>query len=113
MIDKAKHRLSLTHGTPSHIGRETFDVPVPSIDLLAGQGASPAHLHASEIFLALLRLTEVLGLYLGHIYRVNTSHPAAAAATRSLARTVRKPERGSEDRVRYGGPSAIRRTNRS
>jgi hypothetical protein len=65
-----RHRTSLAYGTPLLIHRAQYDVPVPSIELLAPPQASTVQLAGLSVFTALLTLTIVLSHYLEHVYRI-------------------------------------------
>ena len=52
------------------IHRAQYDVPVPSIELLAPSNASATQLAGLSIFTALLTLTIVLSHYLEHVYSI-------------------------------------------
>ncbi|PYI02696.1 hypothetical protein BO78DRAFT_376485 [Aspergillus sclerotiicarbonarius CBS 121057] len=67
---------SLAYGTPLQIHRPQYDVPIPTIsDLCPSSSTSPSHHAAAHIFIALTTLTELLTLYLEHIYHVSTTTP--------------------------------------
>jgi hypothetical protein len=53
------------------IHRAQYDVPVPSIELLAPSQASTVQLAGLSVFTALLTLTIVLSHYLEHVYRIS------------------------------------------
>lgn len=65
-----RRRTSLAYGTPLLIHRAQYDVPVPSIELLAPPQASTMQLAGLSVFTALLTLTIVLSHYLEHVYRI-------------------------------------------
>ncbi|OJJ42544.1 hypothetical protein ASPZODRAFT_76489 [Penicilliopsis zonata CBS 506.65] len=69
--------VSLSHGTPPHIHRSQWDVPIPDADtlLLASSDGTPvstARRQGGQSFIALCRLTVLLGNVLPMIY---TLHP--------------------------------------
>ncbi|KAE8138503.1 fungal-specific transcription factor domain-containing protein [Aspergillus pseudotamarii] len=66
---------SLAYGTPLQIHRAQYDVPYPTIDDLCSPNASQSQIAASLVFLSLIKLTDVLGIYLQHVYRVSESTP--------------------------------------
>ncbi|KAK9783687.1 hypothetical protein SCAR479_00246 [Seiridium cardinale] len=61
---------SLAYGTPSHIQRAQYDVPAPSVEYLQYQSVTQASIEAVPVFVALFGLTEVLDVYLQHLYHV-------------------------------------------
>jgi hypothetical protein len=65
----------LAHGTPPHIVQENYNVPVPTMDLLLhSRVPSTEQTRAAEVYIALCRLTEVVGglLPLIHYSRSST-----------------------------------------
>lgn len=69
------NRSSLAYGTPSHIQRAQYDVPSPNRRYFYRHDAETSYSQASSIFVALFGLTEVLDLYLQHLYRVDSDRP--------------------------------------
>ncbi|KAG4435800.1 hypothetical protein IFR05_008721 [Cadophora sp. M221] len=60
---------SFAHGTPSNISSKHYDVPIPSVEMLIPTGmVSVEHRRASESFIALCHLSEILGQALPLIY---------------------------------------------
>ncbi|KNG86371.1 Zn(II)2Cys6 transcription factor [Aspergillus nomiae NRRL 13137] len=66
---------SLAYGTPLHIHRAQYDVPYPTMDDLCPPNASHSQIAAALVFLSLITLTELLGTYLQHVYKVSESSP--------------------------------------
>ncbi|KAB8230436.1 fungal specific transcription factor domain-containing protein [Aspergillus alliaceus] len=64
---------SLAYGTPLQIHGAQCDVPFPTMDDLCSPSASYSQLAAASIFISLTTLTEVLGRYLEHVYKVSKS----------------------------------------
>ncbi|KAI5198270.1 hypothetical protein E4T39_06857 [Aureobasidium subglaciale] len=64
---------SLAYGTPLLVQRTQYDVPIPSIELLAYSSTSSRQLAGLSVFTALLTLTDVLSQYLEHVYRISRS----------------------------------------
>lgn len=66
-------RTSLAHGTPPHIQKTQYDVPPPTIEYLR-QSSMEANNSRFEItakvFISLVALSEVLGLFLQYVYSV-------------------------------------------
>ncbi|PON30520.1 hypothetical protein TGAM01_v200960 [Trichoderma gamsii] len=64
---------SLAHGTPPHIHKAQYDVPPPTIEYLR-QSSTEANSSRFEItarvFISLVALSEVLGLFLQYVYSV-------------------------------------------
>lgn len=61
------------HGTPPHIAREQYDVPVPTQQLLlCDRLPSLERARAAEVYIAFCRLTEIVGSLLPLIYRVRS-----------------------------------------
>lgn len=75
-------RASLTHGTPPHINRSQYDVPLPDLEsLLIRNVVSPGdvpstddRVRGAECFIALCQLTEILGAVLPLIYDIQSRH---------------------------------------
>lgn len=65
----------MAYGTPLHIHRQQYDVPVPSIENICGPKASPTQRGAAAVFVALVTLTVVLGRFLEYIYHVCKDMP--------------------------------------
>ncbi|KAE8359288.1 fungal-specific transcription factor domain-containing protein [Aspergillus caelatus] len=66
---------SLAYGTPLQIHRAQYDVPYPIMDDLCSPNASHSQIAAALVFVSLITLTEVLGTYLQHVYKVSESTP--------------------------------------
>ncbi|KAK1248524.1 hypothetical protein MKX08_006744 [Trichoderma sp. CBMAI-0020] len=64
---------SLAHGTPPHIQKAQYDVPPPTVEYLR-QSSTEANSSRFEItakvFISLVALSEVLGLFLQYVYSV-------------------------------------------
>jgi hypothetical protein len=71
------NRSSLAYGTPPHIRRSQYDVPLPIPEYLSG---SERDSEANAVFIELMRLTEVLDQCLEHVYDI---HIAADHPTRN------------------------------
>ncbi|KAJ5100441.1 transcriptional regulator family: Fungal Specific TF [Penicillium angulare] len=63
---------SLAYGTPPHIRRSQYDVPLPSKERLCGRGEEQNHY---VTFRALAGLTGVLDFCLEYVYSINTHPP--------------------------------------
>ncbi|KAJ5304494.1 uncharacterized protein N7443_004154 [Penicillium atrosanguineum] len=63
---------SLAYGTPPHIRRTQYDVPIPTEEHLP---VREQHRKAHDIFIALVCLTEVLDLCLEHVYAISLDVP--------------------------------------
>ncbi|PHH66533.1 hypothetical protein CDD81_7008 [Ophiocordyceps australis] len=62
--------ISLAHGTPPHISRAHYNVPLPRLENLCQDNASDAHVKTASVFIALTSLTDVLDRHLQHVYNV-------------------------------------------
>ncbi|KAI1084722.1 fungal-specific transcription factor domain-containing protein [Whalleya microplaca] len=60
---------SLAYGTPPHIRKSQYDVPAPKLEYLNGHASRDCDI--AKVFIALVRLTEVLYQYLEQIYTVD------------------------------------------
>ncbi|KAJ5794746.1 transcriptional regulator family: Fungal Specific TF [Penicillium paradoxum] len=74
---------SLAYGTPPHIRRSQYDVPLPISDYLSDWERSPT---ANAVFVELMNLTDVLDYCLEHIYSIRE----AQAPTRNLELELNK-----------------------
>jgi hypothetical protein len=61
-------RASFAHGVPPSITRTNYDVPLPTLDDVKSTGLSPPQYPSVEVFIALCRLSEILGDVLPLIY---------------------------------------------
>ncbi|KAI5925211.1 fungal-specific transcription factor domain-containing protein [Camillea tinctor] len=88
---------SLAYGTPPHIQRGFYDVPLPRIEYFSNHPI-PTDSEAILIFIALSGLTDVLGYYLHHLYCLNrdTNTPV-----RNLELRLNQWVESLEDRVRW------------
>ncbi|KAE8380956.1 fungal-specific transcription factor domain-containing protein [Aspergillus bertholletiae] len=92
---------SLAYGTPLQIHRAQYDVPFPTMDDLCSPNASHSHIAASLVFLPLTTLTEVLGTYLQHVYRVSESSPCPTESSSvDLERLLTDWEESLSDDIR-------------
>lgn len=72
-----RYRASLSHGTPKHINRAEWDVPLPDFDSLSISAianrseVTDDRLEGARSFIALCRLTEILGEVLPLIYALH------------------------------------------
>lgn len=66
--------FNFAQGTPNYISKSQCDVPIPTMRLLVTQARSDSvdHIRASEVYIQLCRLTEILGDILPLIYQVRT-----------------------------------------
>ncbi|KAK9440987.1 N-terminal binuclear Zn cluster-containing/DNA binding domain-containing protein [Metarhizium brunneum] len=67
--------LSLAHGTPPHISRIQYDVPLPTLECLCEGDSSEARVRTANVFIALVRLTDVLDQHLQRVYAVDGNRP--------------------------------------
>ncbi|KAI1632651.1 fungal-specific transcription factor domain-containing protein [Biscogniauxia mediterranea] len=72
---------SLAYGTPPHIQRGFYDVPLPRIESFSNHPMLPTESEAISIFIALSGLTDVLDHYLQYLYR---SKRDASSSIRNL-----------------------------
>ncbi|OQD80387.1 hypothetical protein PENANT_c036G06039 [Penicillium antarcticum] len=75
---------SLAYGTPPHIRRSQYDVPLPIPEYLTG---SERDSDANAVFIELMHLTEVLDICLEHVYNIRT---AADPPTKNLELELNK-----------------------
>ncbi|KAF2005820.1 C6 transcription factor-like protein [Amniculicola lignicola CBS 123094] len=61
---------SVAYGTPPHIAKGAYDVPIPDIDSLISVKATTAQKYASTCFIHLCALTELLGDILPLVYHI-------------------------------------------
>ncbi|KAH7175648.1 fungal-specific transcription factor domain-containing protein [Dactylonectria macrodidyma] len=66
---------SLAHGTPPHISRTHFNVPMPTLENLCPSGSKEGAREKASVFVALVGLTDVLDLNLKHIYHFELGEP--------------------------------------
>jgi len=72
--------FNFAQGTPPYISKGHYDVPLPTIELLAqGRGGSVKHARAAEVFIHLCRLTEIVGDVLPLIYHIRSGNDSIAA----------------------------------
>lgn len=72
--------LNFAQGTPPHINKAHYDVPTPTIELLASDRMNiPKHYRAAECYIELCRLTEIIGDVLPLIYHVRSGNDGLAA----------------------------------
>lgn len=70
------HRGSFGHGVPPQIARNQYDVPLPTIDVLLPQGPrTNERMRAAHCYIALCRLTEILGELLPLVYDLQHKYP--------------------------------------
>lgn len=62
----------MAHGTPPHISRRQYDVPLPTIEFLCETGAPEGRVRTASVFIAIASLTDVLDRHLQQIYDINT-----------------------------------------
>ena len=79
-------RASFAHGVPPNITRTNYDVPLPTLDDLKATGLSCQHYQSAEVFIALCRLSEILGDILPLIYDLQIN------PQKNTARALRKSE---------------------
>ncbi|KAI0596368.1 fungal-specific transcription factor domain-containing protein [Biscogniauxia sp. FL1348] len=89
---------SLAYGTPPHIQRGFYDVPLPRIENFSNHPILPAELEAIPIFIALSGLTDVLDHYLQYLYRLNRD---ANSSVRNLEFRLNQWVESLEDGVRW------------
>jgi hypothetical protein len=65
------NRCSLAYGTPPMIHRNHHDVPIPTLEDLI-TSANPTQISATNTFIALMTLTEVLGRALEYVYNLSS-----------------------------------------
>ncbi|KAI1049800.1 hypothetical protein LB506_001393 [Fusarium annulatum] len=65
--------LSLSHGTPPLISPTLNDVPQPFVQDICGEGSSSEQALNASVYIALVRLTEVLDLHLRHVHQFSLS----------------------------------------
>ena len=63
-------RISLAHGTPPHIARAQYDVPLPTAEYLCDGNPSERRLRTASVFVALAGLTDALDRHLQRVYHV-------------------------------------------
>ncbi|KAK0125424.1 hypothetical protein ONS96_009267 [Cadophora gregata f. sp. sojae] len=67
---------SFAHGTPSNISSRHYDVPIPTLEMLLPESSvSMDHRRSSESFIALCKLTEILGQALPLVYDLEGNSP--------------------------------------
>ncbi|KAK5101196.1 hypothetical protein LTS08_004802 [Lithohypha guttulata] len=72
--------FNFAQGTPPYINKAHYDVPIPTIDLLAGDRANiQKHYRAAECYIELCELTETVGDILPLIYHVKSGNDGMAA----------------------------------
>ncbi|KAL5341889.1 fungal-specific transcription factor domain-containing protein [Aspergillus crustosus] len=92
---------SLAYGTPLQVHRAQYDVPLPTMNDLCPNTASPHERAAASIFVALTTLTDVLARYLEHVYSVSSSFPQAPEMSEmDLEQILRAWEESLSDDVR-------------
>lgn len=85
-----RYRASLSHGTPPHIHRSQWDVPVPALDTLGvdsiteEETVSVIRVQGALSFISLCQLTMILGEILLLIYTLQ--HPGSDHTFRTLRR---------------------------
>ncbi|KAK2590865.1 hypothetical protein QQS21_011439 [Conoideocrella luteorostrata] len=63
--------FSLAHGTPPRISRPQYDVPLPKREHLCLDDTLEDRIQVADVFIALVRLTDVLDQYLQHTYDID------------------------------------------
>lgn len=72
--------LNFAQGTPPHINRAHYDVPMPTIELLASSRiAIEKHYRAAQCYIELCKLTEIIGDVLPLIYHIRSGNDGLAA----------------------------------
>jgi hypothetical protein len=70
LISLMRRRLSLAHGTPPHISKSQCDVPLPTLEHLCDATSTEQQVAAAHVFIALVRLTDVLDQHLQQVYEI-------------------------------------------
>lgn len=72
--------FNFAQGTPPYISKGHYDVPIPTVELLAkGRAGSMKHIRAAEVYIQLCRLTEIVGDVLPLIYHIRSGNDSIAA----------------------------------
>lgn len=72
--------LNFAQGTPPHINKAHYDVPMPTVELLAGNRINiETHHRAAQCYIELCRLTEIIGDVLPLIYHIRSGNDGVAA----------------------------------
>lgn len=72
--------LNFAQGTPPHISKAHYDVPMPTIELLAaGRINIEKHYRAAQCYIELCKLTEIIGDVLPLIYHIRSGNDGVAA----------------------------------
>lgn len=72
--------LNFAQGTPPHINKAHYDVPIPTIEFLASDRKSiPKHYRAAECYIEFCKLTEIIGDVLPLIYHIRSGNDNVAA----------------------------------
>jgi hypothetical protein len=72
--------FNFAQGTPPYISKGHYDVPIPTVELLAGDRAGTnKHSRAAEVYIQLCRLTEIVGDVLPLIYHIRSGNDSIAA----------------------------------
>lgn len=72
--------LNFAQGTPPHVNKAHYDVPLPTVQLLAGDRVNmQKHNRAAECYIELCKLTEIIGDVLPLIYHVRSGNDGVAA----------------------------------
>lgn len=72
--------LNFAQGTPPHINKAHYDVPMPTIELLAGSRINiEKHHRAAQCYIELCKLTEIIGDVLPLIYHIRSGNDGLAA----------------------------------
>ena len=72
--------LNFAQGTPPHINKAHYDVPLPTVELLAGDKINiQKHHRAAECYIEFCKLTEIIGDVLPLIYHIRSGNDNVAA----------------------------------
>ena len=72
--------LNFAQGTPPTINRSHYDVPLPTVQVLAGIRVNTVrHLRAAQCYIELCRLTEIIGDLLPMIYHIRSDGDSLVA----------------------------------
>ena len=79
-------KFHFAQGTPPHITPGHYDVPIPTVALLAeNRPGSLKHARAAEVYIALCELTEIVGDILPTLYHLRAGDSESAAKQASKA----------------------------
>lgn len=78
-------RTSLAHGTPPHISDTQYDVPPPTMEYLCENPSDERQEQMASVFIALVKLTDVVYHHLQYIYSVDKDRPNHTTTELELA----------------------------